>query len=421
MSDSKVEKKVVFSWLHPDIEVRAKPGMGKGLYATKLIPAGTIIWRDTAESIASLRCTLEEARTWSKEDYDEWVIHAYQVGDNLYSGAKVAKGQPRDPSEYTNHSCDPSTWSKENDDDAMEALRDINPDEEITYDYCTTESENSLHAAAKWDCKCGAQNCRGKLTGLEYKNIELQKRYENRWASYIQKKIDKLKAEEAEKQSGASIDQVTDIQEPPDNKRAEKKAGHAYLHPHIQVRKSPIGGHGLFATAKISKDEVIFQENPNGSTEKVYNVEEILQFPEEKRLQFFHFAYQTSTTEFSAPTSMDNLFEDPGYFMNHSCDPSGWVHTKKDECSKIVARRDIEKDEEITYDYATSESYEWPFKMPDGETVKCLCGTTLCRGAVRPNDWKIPELRQRYAGHFANYLQELIEKEEEERQKKGTS
>jgi len=92
---------------------------------------------------------------------------------------------------------------------------------------------------------------------------------------------------------------------------------------------------------------------------------------------------------------------------------------KKDECSKIVARRDIEKDEEITYDYATSESYEWPFKMHDGETVKCLCGTTLCRGAVRPNDWKIPELRQRYAGHFANYLQELID--EEERQKTGTN
>jgi len=149
---------------------------------------------------------------------------------------------------------------------------------------------------------------------------------------------------------------------------------------------------------------------------KLILLRKILQFPEEKRLQFFHFAYQTSPSEFSAPTSLDNLFEDPGYFMNHSCDPTGWI--VKSELSKIVARRDIEKDEEITYDYATSESYEWPFKLADGETVKCLCGTSFCRGAVRPGDWKRDDLRERYKGHFANYLTELIDKDERDKGQK---
>jgi len=102
--------------------------------------------------------------------------------------------------------------------------------------------------------------------------------------------------------------------------------------------------------------------------------------------------------------------------MNHSCDPAGWI--VKRDLSTIVARRDLEKDEEITYDYATSESYEWPFKLPDGETVKCLCGTSLCRGAVRPNDWKRTDLRERYNGHFANYLTDLIEKDEREQRQK---
>jgi len=418
MGDTKKdEKKVVFSWLHPDIEVRDKPGMDKGLYAKRLIPAGTTIWKDSDQSIASLRYSLEEAQTWPKEEYDDWAIHAYQVGDNLFSGTKPVKGQPRDPSEHTNHSCDPNTWPKENDDDAMEACRDINPDEEVTYDYCTTESENSLHVKANWTCTCGAKTCRGKLTGLEYKDPDLKKRYENRWASYIQKKINKLKEEALKQKQDSSQTLETTVSSigDQDDKRAEKK-GHAFLHPYIEVRKSPIGGHGLFTTNKIQRDEIIFQENPNGPQEKVYGVEEILQFPEEKRLQFFHFAYQTSTTEFSAPTSLDNLFEDPGYFMNHSCDPTGWI--VKSEVSRIVARRDIEKDEEITYDYATSESYEWPFKLTDGETVKCLCGTSLCRGAVRPNDWKRPDLRLRYKGHFANYLTDLIDQDERQQKPK---
>jgi len=88
------------------------------------------------------------------------------------------------------------------------------------------------------------------------------------------------------------------------------------------------------------------------------------------------------------------------------------LYKKKNEPSKIQARRDIEKDEEITYDYGTSESYHWPFKLQSGETVKCLCGSSDCRGVVRSDDWKRKDLRQRYRGHFAAYLNELIEREE---------
>jgi len=69
---------------------------------------------------------------------------------------------------------------------------------------------------------------------------------------------------------------------------------------------------------------------------------------------------------------------------------------------KIVARKDIDVGEEITIDYAMMESSDYSFK--------CNCGFLKCRGVVTGNDWKIPELQNRYSGYFSGYLQEKIDK-----------
>eukprot|EP00456_Euglypha_rotunda_P058851 TRINITY_DN489_c0_g1_i1.p1 TRINITY_DN489_c0_g1~~TRINITY_DN489_c0_g1_i1.p1 ORF type:complete len:136 (-),score=9.18 TRINITY_DN489_c0_g1_i1:126-533(-) len=121
-------------------------------------------------------------------------MHAYQVDELTFSGTRIKKGESpvRDPSEYKNHSCDPNVWHDIDCDTVMTARKDINIGDEVTYDYCTTETENSMHVAAGWTCRCGAKECRGKLTGEEYKDPVLQKRYARRWAGYIQEKIDKL-------------------------------------------------------------------------------------------------------------------------------------------------------------------------------------------------------------------------------------
>jgi len=162
-----------------------------------------VVWRDSEDAMNALRYTNEELATWPKEEYADWEIHAYQVDEWLFSGTRVPKGEEpvRDNSEYKNHSCDPTTWHQIDDDTVMTARKDIHPGDDVTYDYCTTETENSKHVAKGWKCICGAKECRGRLTGVEYKDPELQKRYARRWAQYIQEKIDKLK--EGEK-SGAS-------------------------------------------------------------------------------------------------------------------------------------------------------------------------------------------------------------------------
>jgi len=81
------------------------------------------------------------------------------------------------------------------------------------------------------------------------------------------------------------------------------------------------------------------------------------------------------------------------YFVNHSCDPN---------MLNEVAWRDIQAGEEITTDYAYCEASATYRLEP------CKCGSSLCRGRVTGNDWKLPELQERYRGYFTAHIEGLI-------------
>ena len=96
--------------------------------------------------------------------------------------------------------------------------------------------------------------------------------------------------------------------------------------------------------------------------------------------------------------------DSPDYWLNHSCDPNAWLN---DEI-RLVARREIERGEEVMADYALWETDSlW-------EIAPCRCGQKLCRGKVRGNDWQLKELQVRYRGHFTRYLNEQIRRWDEE-------
>lgn len=81
--------------------------------------------------------------------------------------------------------------------------------------------------------------------------------------------------------------------------------------------------------------------------------------------------------------------------LNHSCDSNLWMN---DEVT-MVARRDIAAGEELTIDYALMTSDPtWRLDRP------CQCGSPVCRRSVTGDDWRLPEVRRRYAGHFAPFL-----------------
>ena len=89
---------------------------------------------------------------------------------------------------------------------------------------------------------------------------------------------------------------------------------------------------------------------------------------------------------------------DPGT-LNHSCDPSlAWAP----DAAGLVAFRDMDAGEELTVDYATAST------DPD-LLVRCHCETYRCRQLVTGDDWRIPQLQQRYAGHLAREVQRAVD------------
>lgn len=93
------------------------------------------------------------------------------------------------------------------------------------------------------------------------------------------------------------------------------------------------------------------------------------------------------------------LNEGPADYVNHSCDPNGGLSGQ----IGLVAMRDIAAGEEITFDYATSDSTDY-------DEFTCECGSPNCRGVIRGSDWRNPELWKKYEGYFSPYLQRRIER-----------
>ena len=79
-------------------------------------------------------------------------------------------------------------------------------------------------------------------------------------------------------------------------------------------------------------------------------------------------------------------------FINHSCDPNVGF----DGQIVYVAMRDIEPEEELCHDYAMERT--------DDYSLECRCGSDICRGRITGEDWKNPELQQRYGNYFSSYV-----------------
>jgi hypothetical protein len=122
--------------------------------------------------------------------------------------------------------------------------------------------------------------------------------------------------------------------------------------PDVEVRPSPVAGRGLFAVAAIA-----------------------------------------AGVEVARPTVP--VHEDGP--INHACDPNlGWAG------AALVTLREIVADEELLVDYAMSTS-------DPAYLLRCHCASYRCRQMVEGEDWRIPQLQQRYAGHWAPAVQAFID------------
>lgn len=161
------------------------------------------------------------------------------------------------------------------------------------------------------------------------------------------------------------------------------------LSHNIEVRGSDIEGRGLFAREKIPKDSFIWRKEAD---EKYYTQAEIDALTPEQKKNFYNYCYQVGPDQFYG--TPEGKAGDDADYMNHSCDPNTWFEAD----GSMTALRDILPGEEITYDYATSESRT-------DFTLACRCGTALCRGTVKGDDYaRLPELRQRYGDHIMSHI-----------------
>jgi len=87
--------------------------------------------------------------------------------------------------------------------------------------------------------------------------------------------------------------------------------------------------------------------------------------------------------------------------VNHSCDPRAGIRVNETGAHDFVAMREIDTDEEVTFDYAMRN-----FAI-DHFPKNCMCGATDCRGTI--TGWRdLPEARKiEYAGFVAPYLLEM--------------
>lgn len=165
-----------------------------------------------------------------------------------------------------------------------------------------------------------------------------------------------------------------------------------WIDPRQEFRTSPIQGTGSFARAPIRQGEVIEIIGGTVMTEDEFQafVQTIPRFNAIQIGEQLHLVELPEITQQRA-----------GGSLNHSCDSNLWM---ADEVT-LIARRDIAAGEELTIDYAL-------FSGEADAVLKhaCRCGTAVCRKIITGNDWKLPEVQQRYYPHFSPFINARIER-----------
>ncbi len=136
--------------IHPDTEIRhISESMGFGVFATRAIPRGTVVW-----TLCELDQHISPARRLELSEGSRRELDTYAYVDA--SGAFILCW---DHGRFVNHSCDPAMMPVGQYHEI--AVRDIAAGDELTCDYGT------LNLVEQLRCVCGSAICRGGITELD--------------------------------------------------------------------------------------------------------------------------------------------------------------------------------------------------------------------------------------------------------------
>ena len=108
--------------------------------------------------------------------------HTVQIEEELYLASLTAD----EPPDFINHSCDPNCGLSGQ--ITIVAMRQILPGEQVSIDYAMCDGS----PYDEFDCACGSSLCRGKVTGDDWRNPALWKRYAGHFSPYLQRHIEAL-------------------------------------------------------------------------------------------------------------------------------------------------------------------------------------------------------------------------------------
>ena len=164
------------SYLSPKTKVKKSSIVGKGLFAIEPIKKGGIICIKGGRIV-----DLKASTKLEKIVGDSF----FQIDDNFVLGP-LNKKEVSKIMMFLNHSCNPNVGIRG--EITCVAMNDIKKGEELMFDYAMMVNDH-------WEmkCNCGQKNCRKIITGKDWQNKILQKKYKGYFSRYLQDKIDKNK------------------------------------------------------------------------------------------------------------------------------------------------------------------------------------------------------------------------------------
>ena len=155
----------------------------------------------------------------------------------------------------------------------------------------------------------------------------------------------------------------------------------------VAKRQGALNNIGYFATEDIKKGEILFIRGGHLLTKNELFSSSVIN------------SYFPINDDYFLAAKTKEEEEDIKLYVNHSCNPNVGLHGE----ITFIAMRDIQKDEELTVDYAFIDNEDYTFK--------CTCGAQNCRETITGYDWKIKELQDKYYDYFAQYLKDKIDNE----------
>lgn len=160
------------TWFSEKVEKRGSDIEGRGLFCvvpirsgeTVVVKGGHVFDRKTRDELAKTLGPME-----------------IQIDEDLFIGP-VSQDQREASMMCLNHSCEPNVQIAGQ--IVFRAMRDIEPGEELTFDYATGDDDDW-----EMDCACGSRDCRGRVSGKDWQKVEVQQRYSGCFSDYLERKL----------------------------------------------------------------------------------------------------------------------------------------------------------------------------------------------------------------------------------------